>query len=312
MYKNNNHESSAPLLILEPIETDNKEAQRKRLDLSHRVKIGRVTGNKTVCHCSNGLFDSKVLSRHHAELWSDLGKVYLQDVGSSNGTFVNGIRLSDENTPSALIELNPGDRIDFGVDILNDQENEVLFKKVSVMVDILSPDASLNQPEGQTDLFNTLKTDSKGNAAKGKSSSESPQQLNRNKRLQQDLQSIHSDASQMHSSIKDQRSNLNSKPYQEPLLAEQLELLSAENQTLHKRVEALMNQVQILERQKRKSSSSSSPSFFTTFILVVLLACLVYFFYVLGEQDRAYWIRKANKEANKIVANMQSFFSQRH
>lgn len=311
MYKNNNNESSAPLLILEPIETDNKEAQRKRLDLSQRVKIGRVTGNKTVCHCSNGLFDSKVLSRHHAELWSDLGKVYLQDVGSSNGTFVNGIRLSEENTPSSPIELNPGDRIDFGVDILNDQENEVLFKKVSVMVDILSPDAFLNQPDGQTDLFNTLKTDSKGNPVKGKSS-ESPQQLNRTKRLQQDLQSIHSDASQINSSIKDQRLNMNSKPYQEPLLAEQLELLSAENQTLHKRVEALMNQVQILERQKRKSSSSSSPSFFTTFILVVLLACLVYFFYVLGEQDRAYWIRKANKEANKIIANVQSFFSQRH
>lgn len=311
MYKNNNLEPSAPLLILEPIETDNKEAQRKRLDLSHRVRIGRVTGNKMVCHCSNGLFDSKVLSRHHAELWSDSGKVFLQDVGSSNGTFINGIRLSEENTSSSFVELNPGDRIDFGVDILNEQENEVLFKKVSVMVDILSPDASLNPPEGQTDLFNTLKTDSKGNATKGKSSSESPQQLNRNKRLQQDLQSIHSDVSQMHSSIKDQRLNMNSKPYQEPLLAEQLELLSAENQTLHKRMEALMNQVEILEKQKGKSSSSSS-SFFTTFVLVVLSACLVYFFYVLGEQDRAYWIRKANKEANKIVANVQSLFSQRH
>jgi pSer/pThr/pTyr-binding forkhead associated (FHA) protein len=44
----------------------------------------------------------------------------VKDVASSNGTFVNGHRLSNEGVPSPPFELHYGDVLEFGVDILND------------------------------------------------------------------------------------------------------------------------------------------------------------------------------------------------
>ena len=41
----------------------------------NKIKIGRQTNNKTIPQPSNGYFDSKVLSRMHAEVWSQDGKV---------------------------------------------------------------------------------------------------------------------------------------------------------------------------------------------------------------------------------------------
>lgn len=40
-----------------------------------RVKIGRQTNAKTVPGEKNGYFDSKVLSRQHAEVWEEGSKV---------------------------------------------------------------------------------------------------------------------------------------------------------------------------------------------------------------------------------------------
>ena len=42
-----------------------------------RVKIGRQTNPKTAPTERNGYFDSKVLSRQHAEVWEENGKVRL-------------------------------------------------------------------------------------------------------------------------------------------------------------------------------------------------------------------------------------------
>lgn len=41
----------------------------------NRIKIGRQTNTKTVPGERNGYFDSKVLSRQHAEVWEEGGKV---------------------------------------------------------------------------------------------------------------------------------------------------------------------------------------------------------------------------------------------
>ena len=49
------------------------------------------------------------VSRKHARLDVVRGVVYLADMGSSNGTFLNGKALDDES-----IELRPGDDIDVG------------------------------------------------------------------------------------------------------------------------------------------------------------------------------------------------------
>src|SRR5690349_15630489 len=90
---NGRHQPSTntPILVLEPV---NDTFVLKSLELPDqvKVKIGRQTGVTTAPHPSNGYFDSKVLSRVHAEVWSDAGKVYIRDLKSSNGTFLNGKR----------------------------------------------------------------------------------------------------------------------------------------------------------------------------------------------------------------------------
>ena len=76
---------------------------------NQRVKIGRQTNAKTLLGERNGYFDSKVLSRQHAEAWEDGGKIYIRDVKSSNGTFINAERLSAEGVESDPFELKTDD-----------------------------------------------------------------------------------------------------------------------------------------------------------------------------------------------------------
>jgi hypothetical protein len=64
--------SSSPVLILEP---SNATFEKKRLELFEPVKVGRQTTPKQPPKEDNGVFDSKVLSRQHAEVWTENGKV---------------------------------------------------------------------------------------------------------------------------------------------------------------------------------------------------------------------------------------------
>lgn len=90
---------------------------------NRQVKIGRQTNTKTVPGERNAYFDSKVLSRTHAEIWEQGGKVsaespqpidtqiFIKDVKSSNGTFINGVRLSPEGVESDPYQLNSEDMV---------------------------------------------------------------------------------------------------------------------------------------------------------------------------------------------------------
>ena len=71
----------------------------------------------------NGLFDCKVLSRQHALLLCEEGRFYVMDTGSSNGTFVNNIRLSKSLEESKMTEIFTNDLLRFGSDVLD----KVLF-----------------------------------------------------------------------------------------------------------------------------------------------------------------------------------------
>ncbi|GAA5979384.1 hypothetical protein JCM11641_005019 [Rhodosporidiobolus odoratus] len=102
-----------------------------------RIKIGRQTNAKTIPNGTNGYFDSKVLSRAHAEVWSEDGKVFIKDVKSSNGTFINGERLSPESSESDVFELNTDDVVEFGIDILTDDTKTIVHHKVSAKVHIV-------------------------------------------------------------------------------------------------------------------------------------------------------------------------------
>jgi ABC-type multidrug transport system ATPase subunit len=64
--------------------------------------IGRARGQVPF------VLDHPHVSRRHAQLLVDQGRVRLRDLGSANGTFVNGRRITGQ------VVLNRGDRIDIG------------------------------------------------------------------------------------------------------------------------------------------------------------------------------------------------------
>ncbi|CAG8974795.1 hypothetical protein HYALB_00000407 [Hymenoscyphus albidus] len=100
------------------------------------LRIGRQTNAKTIPTPTNGFFDSKVLSRQHAEIWADRsGKVWIRDVKSSNGTFVNGARLSAENRDSEPHELATQDHLELGIDIVSEDQKTVVHHKVAAKVE---------------------------------------------------------------------------------------------------------------------------------------------------------------------------------
>lgn len=100
------------------------------------LRIGRQTNAKTIPTASNGYFDSKVLSRQHAEIWADRnGKIWIRDVKSSNGTFVNGARLSPENRDSEPHELQSSDHLELGIDIVSEDQKTVVHHKVAAKVE---------------------------------------------------------------------------------------------------------------------------------------------------------------------------------
>ncbi|EIN08947.1 hypothetical protein PUNSTDRAFT_52392 [Punctularia strigosozonata HHB-11173 SS5] len=105
----------------------------KHISLSNNqhVKIGRQTSAKTVPAERNGYFDSKVLSRQHAEVWEEGGKIYIKDVKSSNGTFINGERLSPEGVESEPYEIKTDDIVEFGIDIVSEDNKTIIHHKVA-------------------------------------------------------------------------------------------------------------------------------------------------------------------------------------
>ena len=128
---------SPAILALLPM-TGTFERKQIVLPFSPEVlRIGRQTNAKTQPTAVNGYFDSKVLSRQHAEVWADRnGKVWIRDVKSSNGTFVNGARLSPENRDSEPHELREQDTLELGIDIVSEDQKSIVHHKVSAKVEL--------------------------------------------------------------------------------------------------------------------------------------------------------------------------------
>ncbi|KAG8906091.1 hypothetical protein FRB99_007615 [Tulasnella sp. 403] len=129
-----------PSLHLYPL---NDSFVTKRIALipeSGKVKIGRRTNALNVPTGQNGYFDCKVLSRQHAEVWEEGGKIYIKDIRSSNGTFINGERLSSGGLVSEPFELRSDDVLEFGINITGEND-VVLYPKVAAKVKVvLTPD----------------------------------------------------------------------------------------------------------------------------------------------------------------------------
>jgi len=92
------------------------------------TKLGRPTGTKHKPDVTNGYFDSRVLSRNHAQIYIDptTGKLMLQDLGSSNGTYLNDSRLGNEPT-----EVKIGDIVCLGFNV----QAESTHKQISLRID---------------------------------------------------------------------------------------------------------------------------------------------------------------------------------
>eukprot|EP00128_Syssomonas_multiformis_P007713 Colp12_sorted_trinity150504_noHs@7665 len=135
-----------PILILRPKVPDHFE--ERQIVLNGVVPVCRAV-MKTKPQPNNAVFKSQVLSRHHADIWFENGKVLIQDKQSSNGTFLNGIKLSRTQ------ELMSNDELQFGVDVC--ENNKVSHKCISSVVEVvLPPSLHNNSSSNQQDLQDQL------------------------------------------------------------------------------------------------------------------------------------------------------------
>jgi hypothetical protein len=129
-------EDSTPVLYLIPI---NGSFERKKLHVPFqpdKIRLGRQTNMQTIPTAQNGYFDSKVLSRQHAEVWADRsGKIWIRDTQSSNGTFVNSQRLSAEHMDSDPHEIREQDVLEMGIDIVGEDHKGIMHPKVAARVE---------------------------------------------------------------------------------------------------------------------------------------------------------------------------------
>ena len=110
------------------------------LTLTDSARIGR-SHKEDRSDSSNGVFECKVLSRNHCLIMYDEGKFFIVDTGSSNGTFVNNIRLSKCGEESKVTEIFSGDSLRFGSDVVDKSKN-VTQKCIVAKVQLFYPDGS--------------------------------------------------------------------------------------------------------------------------------------------------------------------------
>ncbi|KAG1758392.1 hypothetical protein EDD22DRAFT_956916 [Suillus occidentalis] len=143
-FSGNNHNANSPThrirlvphldsfraLRFEPITCDLRDGDTP-------VSIGRFTDQSDA---SKLAFKSKVVSRAHAEIWSDNGKFYIKDARSSSGTFLNRLRLSPAGSESKPHQLQHGDIVQLGVDYQgNGTDDNYKSVKMRIEVERISP-----------------------------------------------------------------------------------------------------------------------------------------------------------------------------
>lgn len=78
-------------------------------------------------------FKSKVVSRKHCEFLFINGQWHIKDVGSSSGTFLNHMRLSQPNMVSRLYSIKDGDIVQLGIDFRGGEE--MIFRCVRIRIE---------------------------------------------------------------------------------------------------------------------------------------------------------------------------------
>jgi pSer/pThr/pTyr-binding forkhead associated (FHA) protein len=78
-------------------------------------------------------FKSKVVSRRHCEFLYINAQWHVKDVGSSSGTFLNHMRLSQPNMASRLYPIKDGDIVQLGIDFRGGEE--MIFRCVRMRIE---------------------------------------------------------------------------------------------------------------------------------------------------------------------------------
>jgi len=99
------------------------------------LKIGRLLGPETENDPGFVPYNTKVISRLHAEVWEQNGDVFIKDAKSNSGTFLNSLRLSPAGQESKPFKMKDGDTVQFGVDFQGSQIRD--HKCVVVTVQLL-------------------------------------------------------------------------------------------------------------------------------------------------------------------------------
>jgi DNA-binding protein Fis len=111
--------------------------------LKHTLAAEATMGRSPSCEVP---LDDPKASRRHAQVIVEAGRVVLRDLGSRNGTFLNGNKVERE------IELRAGDRIQIG-------ETVIRFEDVAeVAMDVSSASLESLMPEGELRSFLDLTT----------------------------------------------------------------------------------------------------------------------------------------------------------
>ncbi|KAH7097725.1 hypothetical protein BKA62DRAFT_715339 [Auriculariales sp. MPI-PUGE-AT-0066] len=124
-----------PALVLSPL-TDTFQA--KHILLRDRVKIGRQSDSESTATPRNGYFDSEVISKQHAEVWAEDGKIWIKDLGKSiTGTYINGRRLALAGVISEAFELHTSDILELGNHTNNEDNCDLRHRQVAARVTCL-------------------------------------------------------------------------------------------------------------------------------------------------------------------------------
>lgn len=104
------------------------------------IRVGRYSerdgapiGNQTEPSDAPVGFKSKVVSRKHCEFSFVNGQWHVKDVGSSSGTFLNHMRLSQPNVKSRLYAVRDGDIVQLGIDFKGGEE--MIFRCVRIRIE---------------------------------------------------------------------------------------------------------------------------------------------------------------------------------
>jgi pSer/pThr/pTyr-binding forkhead associated (FHA) protein len=79
-------------------------------------------------------YNSRVVSRLHAEIWFVGHCFHIRDLRSTSGTFLNAMRLSEPGKESRPFKIVSGDVVQFGVDLRkSDREEEKCVCAVAIV-----------------------------------------------------------------------------------------------------------------------------------------------------------------------------------